>query len=149
MTRNLRATAVIAGAALLLAAAAVAQTLKAPTAPANIQAAAASQIDLIALRNDISALKKENETLRSEIALVKTQAGNAVAVNVNQSQILNPLVSRLDDLEHRYNRHTHLFRFNQFDGVTKSIARIKTGEPSDLCTMDGTNNFSCTVPPKP
>lgn len=151
MTRAKRIAAVAAGAGLLFAAAAVAQTLRAPVAPVsvNTQIAGATQIDIMNLRNELNALRQENAALKSEIALVKTQVGNAVAVNVGQAQTLNPLPGRLNDLERRYNRHTHLLRANQFDGVTKSIARIKTGEPAEFCITSGTSDFSCTYPPQP
>lgn len=144
---NARHIAVLAvGAGLLFAAAAMAQTLK--PAP-GVQVAGATQIDILSLRKDIDALKAENAALKSELSLVKSQVGNAVAVNVGQGQILSTLPGRLDGLERRYNRHTHLLRVNQFDGVTKSIARITTGEPAEFCATSGTSAFSCTPPATP
>jgi hypothetical protein len=146
MTNAKRIAALAAGAGLLFAAAAVAQTLK---PPAGVQVAGATQIDILNLRKDIDALKAENAALKSELSLVKSQVGNAVAVNVSQAQTLSALPGRLDGLERRFNRHTHLLRVNQFDGVTKSIARITTGEPAEFCATSGTNNFSCTPPAQP
>ena len=148
MTSHKRTAAVIAGAGLLIAAAAAAQTVKAPI-QANTQVAGANQLDIQALRNDINALKAENAALKSDIALLKTQVGNAVAINVTQGASLTPLVAQVNDLEHRYNRHKHMLKANQYDGMTKSIARIKTGEPSEHCTTSGTYGFTCTFPPKP
>ncbi len=116
----------------------------------------AIDVDKVAMLNDIKELKaqlaaqqKQISDLKSELALVKTQAGDAVAVNFKQGQILNVLPEKLNTLEHNFNHHQHLGMLYSIQNGKGNLSWTETTVPKQFCKQppNGASwESSCSVP---
>lgn len=113
-------------------------------------------VDKVSMLNDIKELKaqlaeqqKQISDLKSELALVKTQAGDAVAINFKQGQILNSLPEKLSTLENNYNHHQHMTSIYTVQNGKGKLTWIESTIPKQFCKKPPTGAYweeACFVP---